>query len=318
MSLFKKAEKKSSFLRVALTGPSGSGKTFSALRLAKGLGGKIAVLDTENGSASLYSDKFDFDVVELTPPFSADRYINIIEEAQKAGYNVLMIDSLSHVWAGEGGVIDKKESLDERGGNQWTNWRKPKAEHQKLKDAILFSNIHIISTIRSKQAYAQKEEGNNKKSIQKLGMDPIAEPGVEYEYTTVFDVGMDHKAMASKDRTSIFGEQIFTITEETGKQFISWLGGEPILRKTGGDYIIEGGRVHKDKSVRQVVAELGPEQFKKDLVLLRESNQGSQPWAMFLLVNGERYLAELADVPGFVHDEKDWTKDDFDSPPVQS
>lgn len=220
MSGFKKAERRQAKLKIALSGPSGSGKTYSALALATGIGGRIAVIDTENGSASLYADRFEFDTLQLRPPFEPKKYVEAIKAAVDAGYDVLIIDSLSQVWAGEGGVLDKKAALDQRGGNQYANWKGPKAEHQKFKDAILHSPIHMIATLRSKQGYQIDEQS---KKVLKVGMDPIAEPGLEYEYTTVLDIAMDHNAMASKDRTSLFDQAVFKISAETGKQFVAWL-----------------------------------------------------------------------------------------------
>ena len=112
MSLFKKAERRQAKLKIAITGPSGSGKTYSALSIATGLGKKIALVDTENYSASLYSDRFEFDVLALEPPYTVAKYNVAIQEAQKAGYEVLIIDSISHAWAGDGGLLSKKEALD--------------------------------------------------------------------------------------------------------------------------------------------------------------------------------------------------------------
>lgn len=228
--MFKKAERKQIKLKLAITGPTGSGKTFSALRLAKGLGGKMAVIDTENGSASLYSDKFEFDVLDMKPPFTTEKYIEAINAAEKAGYEVIVIDSLTHAWAGEGGLLEQKAVLDSRpGSNHWTNWGPIEKKDAALKNAYLHSNCHIISTMRSKMDYAQTDE-NGKKKIQKLGMAPIARDGLTYEFTIVFDIAMDHKAETSKDRTGIFTDKIFQITEETGEEIKKWIESGAVVK----------------------------------------------------------------------------------------
>lgn len=221
--MFKKAQRKSIKLRLAITGPSGSGKTFSALMLAKGLGKKIAVIDTENGSASLYSDKFEFDVVELTPPFTTEKYIDAINFAEKSGYDILIIDSLSHAWAGEGGLLQVKESLDQRGGNSFTNWASITKKQEAFKSSFLHSNIHIITTIRSKQEYIIEINEKGKQAPKKVGLAPVQREGIEYEFTIVFDIAMSHECVASKDRTNIFYDSIFKITEETGSSIKKWL-----------------------------------------------------------------------------------------------
>ena len=223
MSNFKKAVKKQVKLKLAMTGPSGAGKTFSALRLAKGLGGKIAFIDTENGSASLYSDKFDFDVLEITPPFTTEKYIAAINDAEKAGYEIIVVDSLTHAWAGEGGLLEQKAQLDARpGSNHWTNWGPIDKKDLALKNALLHSPCHIIATMRSKMEYTQTDDGG-KKRVQKLGMAPIQRDGLSYEFTIVFDIAGNNEAEASKDRTGLFVGKYFKITEETGATILKWL-----------------------------------------------------------------------------------------------
>ena len=229
MSLFKKAEKKKAKLRLGISGPSGAGKTYSALRLAKGLGQKIAVIDTEKGSASLYADRFDFDVLELEPPYSPDRYIEAMEAAVAAGYDVIIMDSISHAWAGEGGILNTKEKLDSRGGNSFANWAKMTPIQEKFISKIISCPSHIIVTMRSKQEYLQVDDGGKKK-IQKVGLAPIQRDGFEYELTTMFDIAIDHNAEASKDRTGLFIGKIFQVTEDTGKKLKEWLdSGKEIL-----------------------------------------------------------------------------------------
>jgi hypothetical protein len=232
MGTFKKAERRQVRPKLALTGPSGSGKTFSALLLAAGMGKKIAVIDTENGSASLYADMdkgplkgVKFDVLEIDPPYTIDKYARAIEAAQSEGYDVLVADSLSHAWAGEGGLLSKKEALDQRGGNSYTNWAGITKEHELFKARILTADIILICTMRSKQDYVLEINDKGKQAPKKVGMAPIQRDGLEYEFTTVFDLAMDHNAAVSKDRTAMFDGQIFKITKKTGEQIIAWLNG---------------------------------------------------------------------------------------------
>lgn len=225
MSAFKKAERRQAKLKLAITGPSGGGKTFSALRLAAGLGGKIAVIDTENGSASLYADRFDFEVLEIHPPYTIQKYQEALRSAAAEGFNVVIVDSITHAWAGDGGLLSKKEALDARGGNSYTNWAGITKEHEAFKGTILSSPFHLICTMRSKQDYVLETNDKGKQAPRKVGLAPIQRDGMEYEFTTVFDVAMDHNAQASKDRTSLFDGQLFTITEDTGKALVKWLNG---------------------------------------------------------------------------------------------
>jgi hypothetical protein len=219
--MFKKAERKQAKLRLALAGPSGSGKTYSALLLAQGIGGRIAVIDTEHGSASLYADIADFDTLELHAPYSPERYVDAITAAEQAGYNVLIIDSYSHEWTGSGGCLEANEKLAHQKfkGNTWAAWNETTPRHRRLTDKILTSSLHIICTMRSKTETVQGEG----KKILKLGMKSEQRDGTDYEFTVVLDLTHDgHTAMASKDRTKLF-EEPELITEETGRRLLAWL-----------------------------------------------------------------------------------------------
>lgn len=222
-TMFKKAERKQAKLRLALAGPSGSGKTYSALLIAKGIGGRIAVLDTETGSASLYSDIVDFDVVELCAPFTPERYIEVISAAEAAGYDTLIIDSYSHEWTGSGGCLEANEQVAQSKfkGNTWAAWNETTPRHRRLTNKILGSQMHIICTMRSKTETVQGEG----KKILKLGMKSEQREGTDYEFTVVLDVSHDsHEASASKDRTKLFnGYEV--IGESTGKKLLEWLNG---------------------------------------------------------------------------------------------
>lgn len=223
--MFQKAMRKTSKLRLGLTGPSGSGKTWGALTIAKELGSKIACIDTEHGSASLYSDLVDFDVLELSAPYSPERYIAAIKEAEKAGYEVLIIDSMTHEWNGAGGVLELLDEIAKAKfkGNTWSAWNEMTPRHRKFIDAILQSPMHIITTVRSKTETAQVEE-NGRKKVAKLGMKAEQRDGVEFELTVVLDLIHDgHYAMASKDRTRLFAGDPKPITAETGRMLLNWL-----------------------------------------------------------------------------------------------
>ncbi|MCP3660197.1 MAG: AAA family ATPase [Bacteroidetes bacterium] len=223
--MFKKASKKQSKLRLAIEGASGSGKTYSALilaeTLAKTLGEKVAVIDTEHGSASLYSDKFNFDVVELKPPYTPEAYIRMIDAAEKMGYGVLIIDSMSHEWNGKGGCLDLVSKVD---GNSYTAWGKVTPRHDNFINAILSTNMHVIGTMRSKTAYETGTDAKtNKMTIQKKGTAPIQRESVDYEFTVVFDLNQNHMASVSKDRTSLFDGKDFIIEASIGKEILGWL-----------------------------------------------------------------------------------------------
>lgn len=222
---FRKAERKRAKLRLAITGPAGSGKTYSALLIAFGLGGKIAMIDTENGSGDLYADLGDYDVCTLSAPYSIEKYLAAIREAENAGYDIIIIDSLSHAWSGEGGLLDLqgKIAASSKSGNSYAAWRQVTPMHNKLIEAMLTSRCHIIATMRSKTEYVQAENERGRTEIRKVGLAPVQREGMDYEFGTVFDLGVDHNATVSKDRTGIFDGKIFTISMITGQTLKEWL-----------------------------------------------------------------------------------------------
>ena len=225
MALFRKAEKRKAKLRLAITGTAGSGKTYGALLVAFGIGGKIALIDTENGSGDLYATLGDYDVCTISAPYTVQKYIAAIKEAESAGYNVIIIDSLSHAWSGEGGLLDLQGQItaSSKSGNSYTAWREVTPLHNKLIETILASPCHIIATMRSKTDYVQTENDCGRKEIRKVGLAPVQREGMDYEFTTVFDLSANHTASVSKDRTGIFDGQFFMLSEETGKIMKNWL-----------------------------------------------------------------------------------------------
>jgi hypothetical protein len=227
---FKKAVRKQAKLRLALSGPSGSGKTYGALLLAKGLGGKVALIDTERGSASLYTHVHEFDALDLDPPYTPERFVEAIKSAEHAGYDVLIIDSLTHEWSGVGGCLELVDQVarSKYKGNSWSAWNDITPRHRAVLDAILRSPLHIIATMRSKTETAQTEGPNGKKQVVKLGMKAEQRDGSEYEFTTVLDIVHDgHFAAASKDRTGLFGGDPKQITADTGRMLLDWLNSGP-------------------------------------------------------------------------------------------
>lgn len=226
---FHKAVRKRARLRLALAGPSGSGKTHSALLIAAGLGGRIAVIDTERSSASLYSHLVDFDTLELNPPFAPERFIEAIHTAAKAGYAVCIIDSITHEWDGAGGCLESNEELAHAKfkGNTWAAWNETTPRHRAFIDAILQTPMHVIVTLRSKTETVQ--EGGK---VKKLGMKAVQRDGVEYEFTAVLDLEHErHYAVATKDRTNLFS-QPHVVTTETGRRIAEWLDSGAVQKLT--------------------------------------------------------------------------------------
>ncbi len=170
----KKATRKKVKLRLNLSAPSGAGKTYGALLLAKGLVGswdKIAVIDTENGSASLYEHLGDFNVIDLTPPFSPERYIDAIDACVSAGMEAIIIDSSSHEWSGPGGCLEINEKLAQARyrGNTWSAWNETTPRHDSFVQKVLHCDSHIITCTRSKMETIMGED----KKIKKVGMKDI-------------------------------------------------------------------------------------------------------------------------------------------------
>ncbi|MFH6965852.1 AAA family ATPase [Flavobacterium sp. FlaQc-28] len=218
-----KAERSQVKLRLGLSGASGFGKSYSALLLAYGITNdwtKIAIIDTENNSASLYSHLGDFNVLSLNEPYSPERYIQAIDICEKEEIEVIIVDSITHEWSGKGGCLELHEQL----GGRFQDWAKITPRHQAFIDKILNSNSHIITTVRRKMDYSLDKDGNGKTKVMKLGTKEITREGFEYELTVNFEIINDnHLVTASKDRTGIFsGRPEFVINSSTGQKLIEW------------------------------------------------------------------------------------------------
>lgn len=222
----RQSERKKSKLRLAISGVAGGGKTYSALLMAYGITGdwsKITIVDTENNSADLYADLGKYNVVELPKPFTPDKYIEAIQMCEDAGDEVVIIDSLTHAWAGEGGLLEQKGRIEDKTGNGWTAWRSITPQHNRLVESILQSKCHIICTLRAKMDYVQEKNEQGKTVIRKVGMGSIQRDGMEYEFTVFFDIDQKHGVEATKDRTKLFDGKYFVPTSRTGKELKDWL-----------------------------------------------------------------------------------------------
>jgi hypothetical protein len=220
--MFKHATKEQSKLRLAIFAPAGAGKTYTALRVATGIGGKIAVIDSERGSASKYADRFTFDVVNLDN-FTIEEYTKWINEASKLGYDVLVIDSMTHCWQS---LLEEVDQLARTrfGGNSFQAWSIGTPKQRKFVDAIQAYTGHIIATMRVKTEWNMIEDERGRKKPVRIGLTPEQGKGIEYEFDMLIEINPEHVATVIKDRTGKFQDQIIDKpSEELGKQLKAWL-----------------------------------------------------------------------------------------------
>jgi hypothetical protein len=241
MVQIRKARRSATKLRLLLTGPSGSGKTWGALQIANGLGGRCVVIDTEEGSSDLYDHLHDFDVIDLKPPFTPERYIEAITAAETAGYEVIVVDSVTHCWSGPGGCLELLEDVAKAQfrGNTWSAFSVITPRWRAFVDKLLRSPAHVICSGRSKTETAQVDDHGRKK-VAKLGMKLEARDGLEFEFTLVLDLIHDgHYATVSKDRTGLFAGDPKPITVETGKRIAEWLAGGQAVAVADDQAVVE-------------------------------------------------------------------------------
>ena len=264
MSRFQKATRKKSKARIALVGPSGSGKTFTGLLFARvlaGAEGRIAVIDTERGSASKYAGDVggDFDALDLGN-HDPREYVNAIRDAAREGYEVLVIDSLSHAWNGRGGALELVDQAASRSkaGNSFTAWRDVTPMHNALVDAILTFPGHVIATMRAKTEYVLEEDSRGKKMPRKIGLAPVQRDGMEYEFDVVADIDHDHTFVVTKTRcASIDGLVVRHANAEVAERIRAWLddGAAPVERPAADPNAFasavagQGGSVQKTPAV---------------------------------------------------------------------
>lgn len=244
---FRKAERRKARLRLGITGPAGAGKTASSLLIAYGLAGsweKVGLVDTENGSGELYAggriggtEVGSYQVLTLFPPYEPEKYIQAIRAAEDAGLEVVILDSISHAWSGEGGLLDLHGRIASQGkNNSYTAWRFVTPKHNAFVEAMLGSRIHVIATMRSRMEYVVEKDAKGETTVRRVGLAPVQRDGMEYEFTLVLDLSGEHVAAASKDRTGLFDGQYFVPGPDTGRKLREWLEsapGTPVPKEEG-------------------------------------------------------------------------------------
>jgi hypothetical protein len=240
----RRAKREKLIAAIQIAGPSGAGKTLSALLMAQGfmkakypdmdeydLWGKIALVDTEHERSLVYEGKQDdktygvrigeFVFVPLEKPYTVQRYNQAVKAAKDAGAEIVIIDSISHAWEAEGGLLDLQQ---QKGGN-FQAWREINPVYGDFVDLAIGvkHRIHTIATARSKQEYAMEQSETGKLSVKKLGLKQVQRDSLEYEFQVVFNVEMDHRATTSKDNSGLFETNPGPITPEHGRKLFDWL-----------------------------------------------------------------------------------------------
>src|SRR5579864_3284455 len=228
---FRKAIKRDAKLRFAVCGPSGSGKTYTLLQVATELGGPVALVDTERGSASKYADIFEFDVLELGS-YDPARLIEIIDAVAKKEYRVLCIDSLSHFWMGKDGELDKVDWAARRmqNPNSFAAWKEVTPLHNALIDKMVSAQIHILASMRSKTEWIlDREERTGKTVPRKVGLAPVMRDGIEYEFDVCGDMDQENTLLITKTRCPKLAGGVFAKPgKEVADILKEWLGGAPV------------------------------------------------------------------------------------------
>ena len=308
-SSFTRAVKARTPIKISLQGISFSGKTMSAIKLAKGLarGKEVFVIDSENGSASLY-DHLNFMHAIVKPPFKTDDYIKLIREAVALGAGCIVIDSGTHAWQY---ILDYKDQLDAAGGKgpNWGNWAKAKPLWTALKDAILQSPVHVIVCFREQSEYAidsaDDGRGNRKNTVTKIGTKARTEEGTEYEFTVAWKLQRDtHFAYVEKDRTDLFDGRSFLIDEAIGHEILAWLGDGDFIPTPEWELLQSGlssefmsasadaEKARKDQAARILTTRKITKEVQ--MMLVEACKAAELPFSQ-LLIDGDRYGATNAD-----------------------
>lgn len=233
----RKAKRHKLKVPILLMGASGSGKTVSSLLIAKGILNKmfpdledearwekLAVIDTEHGRSEMYCDSTigdthigSFNIYDLSKPYTAQRYVQAFNECKQAGCEVVIIDSITHAWSGEGGILDKVNKF----GGQFQAWNKVKPDEQDFLKLFFDTDVHVIATARSKQGYEVTRSETGKVNIEKVGLRPDQKDGLDYEFAIVFQLYKDHSAESTKDNTNSFTGRM-VIDSKVGESIYEW------------------------------------------------------------------------------------------------
>jgi hypothetical protein len=238
---FKQAKKEAVGLLIGLIGASGSGKTYSAMRLAAGIvgkGNKFAVIDTEARRALHYADMFNFDHCELKTPFRPDSYADVIKIADQGGYKAIVVDSCSHEWAGEGGILDwQEDELQRMAGNDYHKretckmaaWIKPKMSHKQMVQRLLQVKANLILCFRAEEKVKMEKDANGKMQIIPIGWQPICSKEMPYELTVSFLLTADKPGIPQpiklQEQHKIMFPSDKLLSEESGKLVSEWAAG---------------------------------------------------------------------------------------------
>jgi len=291
---------------MAIAGPSGSGKTYTALAVATALvpGGRIAVIDTEHGSATKYADLFAFDVAQAAPPYHPDGLIKLITFAASNGYDVIIVDSVSHYWSGSGGVLDIKEDIElkQRNVNSFTAWKQVTPIHQRMVDTLVAVDAHIIVTMRSKQDYILVEK-NGKMIPQKVGMAPVQRDGFEYEFDVMLDMDIEHVGRVQKTRCpALTGGAFVKPGEDIAGILREWLTGEAPEKAPAP--VVFTPPAEKPRPAKQPQAQPAAAEFDAKRVYAN-----GDPVAVAAVETYDAYLAAHdGKAPDNVHNLRNWFK----------
>lgn len=276
----RKAVREQVYAKIALMGCSGSGKSYSALRLSKGMAealskelgrpAKILMANTEGSRGVYYANEFDYDICDIEAPYSPETYIELINDAVEAGYDILILDSASPEWDGKGGCLELHAML---GGRQ-QDWKDISPRHNKFLDAILMSPVHIIATLKGKDAYEIDKDANGKVSVKKLGLGTRQRDGFEFNFSCTFSIDQKtHIAQAQKDNTHIFeGSAGEILSEDYGKRIIAWANSSEVAPSK--NYVVQN--TEENKAEQEKLFTETREKIKEIALALNKDGRASE------------------------------------------